>query len=101
MNWLPILNINGKVIAKKMRFRSSVVFRYFRQSRSTGRYKACVMREIGFSDSGLSLPFMNMTISTGTRVIARTDEKPTARVFVQAGGLTLLLSCPPRRKTEK
>ena len=85
--------------ARNARFRSSVVFRYFKQSRRTGRYNACVIREIGFSDSGRSLPFMNMTISTGTSVMASREEKPTASVFVHASGLNIRPSCASRRKT--
>src|SRR5713101_7634103 len=99
MNWLPSLNINGNVTIRNTRFRSSVVFRYFKQRRSTGRYKACVIREMGFSDSGRNLPFMNMTISTGTSVMAKTEEKPTASVFVHANGLNIRPSCASSKKT--
>src|SRR5438105_8781192 len=49
----------------------SVVLRYFKQSRRIGRYKACVNRETGFSDSGLSLPRTNIVIRIGTSVIDR------------------------------
>ena len=45
---------------------------------------AWVILEIGFRDSGVSRPRMNRTISTGTSVIARIEEKPTASVFVHA-----------------
>src|SRR5947208_13419266 len=89
INWLPILNINGNVTARNNRFRARVVLRYFRHKRRTGRYKACVNRETGFSDSGLSLPLTKMTISTGTSVIASNEEKPTATVLVQASGLNI------------
>jgi len=37
MNWLPSLNINGNVTVRNTKFRRSVVFRYLRQSRRTGR----------------------------------------------------------------
>src|SRR3981081_4349839 len=36
MNWLPSLNIKGNVNRRKARFRSNVVFRYFRQNRRIG-----------------------------------------------------------------
>src|SRR5580704_6762671 len=99
MNWLPSLNINGNVTTRNSRFSRSVVLRYLRHKRKTGRYRARVNRDTGFSDSGLSLPLINITISTGTNVIASTDEKPTASVFVQANGRNRRPSCASNRKT--
>src|SRR5438270_483760 len=99
MNWLPSLNINGKVTTKKNKFTSSVVLRYLRHSLSTGKYNAWVNRETGFLDSGRSFPLMNMTIKTGTRVIASRDENPTASVFVQANGRNIRPSCASSKKT--
>src|ERR1019366_1475564 len=86
MNWLPSLNATGNVATRKIRLIAIVSFRYFRQKRRIGRYMACVTREIGFALSGLSRPRIRITISTGTSVIARIEEEPTARVFVQARG---------------
>ena len=60
---------------------------------------ACVNREMGFVDSGFNLPRMKISISTGTRVIARTDENPIARVLVQARGRNILPSCASSRNT--
>src|SRR5579863_3610380 len=99
MNWLPSRNTRGNVTARKSKFNSKVVLRYFRQRRRTGRYKACVNREIGFCDSGCSFPLIKTTIRTGTNVIARRDEKPTASVFVQASGRNMRPSCASKRKT--
>src|SRR5258708_12239258 len=84
MNWQPSPNINGNITARNNRFMSSVVLRYLRQSRSTGKYSARVNLETGFSDSGRSLPLMKITISTGTRVIASNEGKRPASVFCQA-----------------
>src|SRR5258707_4471216 len=99
MNWLPNLNISGNVTTRKSRFSKSVVLRYFKQRRRMGRYRACVKREIGFADSGLSLPLMKITINTGTSVIASNDENPTAKVLVQASGLNIRPSLGSSRKT--
>src|SRR5258708_23765512 len=99
MNWLPSLQARGDVTARKSRFSSKVVFRYFRQRRRMGRYKACVNRETGFCDSGRSFPLIKITIRTGTKVIAKRDEKPTASVFVQASGRNMRPSCASKRKT--
>src|SRR6202035_4788307 len=41
---------------------------------------------MGLLDSGLSRPRMNKSISGGTSVMASSDEKPIARVLVQARG---------------
>ena len=38
-------------------------------------------------------------MSTGTRVMARTEEKPTARVLVQARGRNMRPSCDSSKKT--
>src|SRR5437763_14219348 len=86
MNWLPRRNISGKVTSRNNRLSKSVVLRYFKQSRRIGRYKACVNRETGFSDSGLSLPRTNIVSRIGTSVIARRDENATATVLVHAKG---------------
>src|SRR5258707_14261474 len=99
MNWLPRRNIKGKVTSRNKRFSRSVVFRYFKQSRRIGRYKACVKRETGFSDSGLSLPRMNVAIKIGTRVIASNDENATAMVLVHASGRNIRPSWASNRKT--
>src|SRR6266550_5852473 len=74
INWLPILSARGRVTTKKIRLSSSVVLRNRRQSRRTGRYKACVTRESGFRDSGRRRPRMKRTISTGTSVTVRLLE---------------------------
>src|SRR6202158_2315674 len=99
MNWLPMRHAGGIVTAKKMRLRSSVVLRYRRQNLRTGRYKACVHREKGFSDSGLRWPQMKITIRTGTSVMARIEENATERVFVQASGRNIRPSCASSRNT--
>src|SRR5216683_1239877 len=99
MNWLPILSAKGSVMTRKIRLRSSVVLRNRRQSRSTGRYRACVTRDSGFRDSGRRRPRMKRTISTGTSVMASKDEKPTASVFVQASGRNIRPSCASSKKT--
>src|SRR6266436_5287993 len=65
MNWLPILSAKGSVTARKIRLRSSVVLRNRRQSRRTGRYRACVTRDSGFRDSGRRRPRIERTIKTG------------------------------------
>jgi hypothetical protein len=79
-----VVNTRGNVTTRNSRFTSNVVLRYLRQRRRTGRCNACVHRETVFCDSGHSFPFMNMTIKTGTNVIAKTEAKPTARILVQA-----------------
>src|SRR6266849_10841413 len=99
INWLPILSASGRVTTKKIRLSSNVVLRNRKQSRRTGRYRACVTRESGFRDSGRSLPRMKRTISRGTSVMASKDEKPTANVFVQASGRNILPSCASSKKT--
>src|SRR6266699_6772115 len=99
MNWLPILSAKGSVTIRKIRLSNSVVLRNRRQSRRTGRYRACVTRESGFRDSGRSGPRMKRTIKTGTSVMASKDEKPTANVFVQASGRNILPSCASSKKT--
>src|SRR5579859_1814617 len=99
MNWLPSRNISGKVTTRNSRFIRRVVFRYLRHNFSTGRYRAWVKRETGFSDSGRSLPLMNITINTGTSVIASSDENPTARVFVHASGRNMRPSWASNKNT--
>src|ERR1700674_834134 len=99
MNWLPMRHASGIVTAKKRRLRSSRVLRYRRQNLRTGRYKACVHREKGFSDSGLRWPRMKITIRTGTSVMARIEEKATERVLVHARGRNMRPSCASRRNT--
>src|SRR5712672_1223446 len=99
MNWLPSRNARGNVNARKNKFSRRVVLRYLRQRRRTGRYKACVNRETGFCDSGRSFPLIKMTIRTGTNVTAKSEEKPTARVFVHASGRNIRPSCASKRKT--
>ena len=42
---------------------------------------------------------MNRIMSTGTSVIARTEEKPTASVFVQASGRNIRPSCASSKNT--
>src|SRR6266567_3490188 len=99
MNWLPMRHASGTVTTRKMRLISNVVFRYRRQNRRTGRYKACVHREKGFSDSGRRWPRMKITIRTGTSVMARIDENATERVFVHARGRNMRPSWASRRNT--
>src|SRR6266403_4002190 len=99
MNWLPILSAKGSVTARKIKLSNSVVLRNRRQSRRTGKYRACVTRDSGFRDSGRRRPRIKRTISTGTSVMASKDEKPTANVFVQASGLDILPSCASSKKT--
>ena len=99
MNWLPIRWARGRVRTKNNRFSSKVVLRNRRQRRRTGRYRACVRRETGFRDSGRNRPRMKRSISTGTSVIANSEEKPTASVFVQARGRNMRPSCASSRKT--
>src|SRR5450759_2946333 len=99
MNWLPIRHASGTVTTRKMRLRISVGFRYRRQNRRTGRYKAWVHRETGFSDSGLRWPRMKITIRTGTSVMARIEENATERVLVHARGRNMRPSCASRRNT--
>src|SRR5579864_1479885 len=99
MNWLPSRNMSGKVTARNNRLINNVVFRYLRHSFSTGGYSVCVKRETGFSDSGRSLPLMNITINTGTSVIASSDENPTASVFVQASGRNMRPSWASSKNT--
>src|SRR5216117_4209923 len=101
INWLPILSAKGSVTTRKIRLSSSVVFRNRRQSRRTGRYRACVTRESGFRDSGRRRPRIKRIIKTGTSVMASKDEKPTANVFVQASGRNILPSCASSKKTGK
>src|SRR6266478_1525298 len=60
---------------------------------------ACVILEMGFRDSGISRPRMNRIMSTGTSVIAKTEEKPTASVFVHANGRNIRPSCASNKKT--
>src|SRR3989441_13370184 len=90
---------SGTVTAKKMRLRSSVVLRYRRHKRRTGKYKACVHPENGFLDSGRRRPRMKMTIRTGTSVMARIEENATERVLVHASGRNMRPSCASRRNT--
>src|SRR5258708_40044262 len=78
INWLPILSARGRGTTKKIRFSSNVVLRNRRQSRRTGRDKACVTRESGVRDSVRSRPRMKRTISTGTNGMASKEQKPTA-----------------------
>src|SRR5215467_3819628 len=99
MNWLPNFHASGKVIARKSRLTSSVVLRYRRHSRNTGKYSAFVAVAKGLRDSGCSFPLMNRTIRTGTRVIANNDEKDTDNVFVQASGRNILPSWASSRNT--
>src|SRR5712692_4495414 len=99
INWLPILSARGSVTTKKIRLSSSVVLRNRRQSRRTGRYRACVTRDSGFRDSGRRRPRIKRTIKTGTSVMASKDEKPTANVFVHASGRNILPSCASSKKT--
>src|SRR6266567_379035 len=99
MNWLPMRHASGSVTTKKIKLRSRVVFRYRRHKRRTGRYKACVQRENGFVDSDLRWPRMNITIRTGTRVMARIDENATERVLVHARGRNMRPSCASNRNT--
>src|SRR5882762_3183664 len=99
MNWLPILSAKGSVTSKKIRLSSNVVLRNRRQSRRTGRYRACVTRDSGFRDSGRRRPRIKRTINTGTRVMASKDEKPTANVFVHASGRNIRPSCASSKKT--
>src|SRR5258708_14393094 len=42
---------------------------------------------------------MNRMMSTGTSVIAKTEEKPTASVFVHARGRNMRPSCASNKKT--
>ena len=49
--------------------------------------------------AAVSFRRMNNTIKTGTRVTARSDENPTARVFVQASGRNIRPSCASKRNT--
>src|SRR6266849_5907028 len=42
---------------------------------------------------------MRMSMSMGTRVTARSDEKPTASVLVQASGRNMRPSCASKRNT--
>jgi len=42
MDWLPILSARGSVAIRKIRLSSDVDLRNRRQSRRTGRYRACV-----------------------------------------------------------
>src|SRR5579859_303274 len=44
---------------------------------------------------------MKMTIRTGTRVMARMEEKATERVLVHARGRNILPPCAPRKKKGK
>src|SRR5262249_29967379 len=60
---------------------------------------ACVTREMGLRDSGRSFPRMKRSIKMGTSVIASTDEKPTASVFVHAKGRNMRPSWASSRKT--
>src|SRR6266481_7262192 len=60
---------------------------------------ACVILEMGFRDSGVSRPRMNKIMSTGTSVMAKTEEKPTASVFVHARGRNIRPSCAYNKKT--
>src|SRR5437660_4027051 len=101
MNWLPNFHANGKVSARNSRLSSSVVVLWRRQNLKTGRYAAFVAEAAGFFDSGCSLPLINMTINTGTRVIASNEENATANVFVQPSGLNMRPSCASSRKTER
>src|SRR5438477_9435095 len=57
------------------------------------------MRDTGFCDSGRSLPLINITINTGTSVMANNDENPTASVFVHASGRNMRPSCASSKKT--
>ena len=54
---------------------------------------------MGFRDSGISRPRMNRIMSTGTSVIAKMEEKPTASVFVHANGRNMRPSCASSKKT--
>src|SRR6266571_740462 len=81
MNWLPMRHASGSVTTRKIRLRRSVVFRWRRQKRRTGKYKACVHRENGFSDSGRRWPRMKITIRTGTSVMVRIEENATESFF--------------------
>src|ERR1019366_2528766 len=96
MNGLPMRHASGIVTTKKIRLRTSVVFRYRRQKRRTGKYKACVQRENGFADSDLRWPRMKITIRTGTSVMARIEENATERVLVHARGRNMRPSCASR-----
>src|SRR5207245_2969846 len=78
---------------------NNVVLRNRRHRRRTGKYRACVTRDRGFRDSGRRRPRIKRTISTGTRVMARSDEKPTANVFVQASGRNIRPSWASSKKT--
>src|SRR6185312_3325941 len=89
MNWLPSFRDSGNTSTRKRRFKANVVLRYRRHTRRIGRYRAWVNLETGFRDSGRSLPLISNSISVGTSVIARREEKPTARVLVQASGLNI------------
>src|SRR5439155_19913281 len=60
---------------------------------------AWVILEMGFRDSGISRPRMNRIMSTGTSVIAKTEEKPTASVLVHANGRNIRPSCASNKKT--
>src|SRR5256885_11968823 len=99
INWLPILSAKGSVTTRKIKLSRSVVCRNRRQSRRTGKYRACVTRDSGLRDSGRRRPRIKRTISTGTSVMASKDEKPTANVFVQASGRNILPSCASSKKT--
>src|SRR5438552_10238235 len=101
MNWLPIFSAKGSVTTRKIKLSSSVVFRNRRQSRRTGRYRACVTRDSGFRDSGRRCPRIKRSIKTGTRVMASKEEKPTAKVFVQASGRNIRPSCASSKKQEE
>src|SRR6516165_6392256 len=101
MNWLPTRKARGNVTTRNKRFSKSVVLRYRRQARSTGRYRACVQREKGLVDSGRSCPRMKISMRTGTRVTARIEENATAKVFVHARGRNIRPSWASSRKTGK
>src|ERR1700730_9064931 len=62
---------------------------------------AWVILEIGFRDSGIRRPRMNRIMSTGTSVIAKTEEKATASVFVHARGRNMRPSWTSNKKTER
>ena len=54
---------------------------------------------MGLADSGRNRPRMKSSISTGTSVMASSDEKPTASVLVQASGRNMRPSWASSRKT--
>src|SRR6266487_2932995 len=99
MNWLPMRHASGRVTTKKIRLRTRVVFRYRRHKRRIGSYKACDHRENGFSDSDRRWPRMNITIRTGTSVMARIEENATERVLVHARGRNMRPSCASNKNT--